>query len=225
MASHILLLGAHTNGQTSTNKIAEQCRILIEKERASEEARAAKRAKRKADATGDDNSMNKAATADISSPSPGTPVGTPGGTLAGLDKKTISKKEAKRQMDARVSEAQQHQQSIETARMATSSFLSGTRFGSKKNYSWLTKGNTSGSGFSTPRAGISTPSGGGDKTAKPGDAKTTVANKKFGEWREDHEKGAGIQLRDILYTLEQDGRAMKHIQKAYSRDPKEDRFD
>lgn len=200
--------------------------MLVDKDVASEEARAAKRAKRNANAILGDDAVNKATIAEITGSGPATPVGTPGGPLTGLDKKTISKKEAKRQMDARASEAQQHQQSIETARMATSSFLSGSRFGNKKNYSWLNKGGASGSGYSTPRAGISSTSGGGgDKTAKPGDAKTTITTKKFGDWREDQEKGAGIQLRDILYTLEQDGRAMKHIQRAYSKDSKEDRVE
>jgi hypothetical protein len=76
----------------------------------------------------------------------------------------MTKKEAKKQMDARASEAQQHQQSVETARKALSSTLFG---GSKKRqYSWLNKG-SSASAVSTPRPhSPAIAAAGADKTEK-----------------------------------------------------------
>jgi hypothetical protein len=144
--------------------------------------------------------------------------------LGGPDKKGLTKKEAKRQMDARASEAQQHQQSIETARMATHNMLSGRMFGNtKKTYSWLNRGQTTNTSFSSPR--LNAPSSvGGDKGGKVTDTGAAAsATQRLGDWREDKEKGAGIQMRDLLFMLEQDGRGTRYVQKAYSKDSKEDR--
>ncbi|KAL2006881.1 hypothetical protein VTN00DRAFT_9549 [Thermoascus crustaceus] len=205
------------------NPIAGKYRKFMDRDVSSEEARAAKRAKRNANAILGD-SASRAGSVDVSGSSAATPTGGIGEKAPGLDKKGLSKKEAKKQSDARASEAQQHQQSIETARMATNSMMSGRAFGSKKTYSWLHQG-TSSSGFSTPRLNAATPSAGADKGGRPGDAGPGAAIKRLGDWREDKEKGSGIQVRDILFTLEQDGRGLKHVQKAFSKDLKEDRFD
>jgi hypothetical protein len=162
---------------------------------------------------------------------PGSGAATPtalGGdkTLVGLDKKGLTKKEAKKQMDARATEAQQHQQSIETARMATNNMLSGKMFGAKKTYSWLTRGTSAVSGFSSPRIHSPASSGGVDRGGKSRDASAAAAAiNRVGDWREDKDKGAGIQVRDLLFMLEQDGRGSRHIQKAYSKDLKEERLD
>lgn len=136
----------------------------------------------------------------------------------------MTKKEAKKLMDTKASEVQQHQQSNETARMATSSMLSGGRFGkSKKTYSWLKPGGSS-SGFSSPsRLNPSTPVATPEKTSQGGETPAGLAKRRIGSWREDQEKGAGIQVRDILFMLEADGRGIKHVQRGYSKDPKEDR--
>jgi len=197
----------------------------MDKDISSEEARAAKRAKRSASAILGD-SASRAGSVDVSGSGTATPTGGIGDKAPGLDKKGLSKKEAKRQSDARVTEAQQHQQSIETARMATNNMMTGRAFGSKKTYSWLHQGTSTSSGFSTPsRLNAATPSAGADRGGRAGDAGAGAAMKRLGEWREDKEKGAGIQVRDILFALEQDGRGWKHVQKAYSKELKEDRFD
>lgn len=141
-------------------------------------------------------------------------------------------------VDTKASEAQQHQQSVETARMATNSMLSGRVFGTKKSYSWLQRGpgagggggggggSGTGSGFSSPSrlntGGANSSGSGGEKSGRPGES-TSTAPKRLGGWREDNEKGAGIQVRDILFMLELDGRGGRHVQKAYSKDVKEER--
>lgn len=135
----------------------------------------------------------------------------------------MSKKDSKKQVDTKASEAQQHQQSVETARMATSSMLSGRMFGAKKSYSWLKPGGSS-SGFSSPsRPNPPTPTAGPEKTSRAGEASTNQTKRRLGTWREDGEKAASIQIRDILFMLEGDGRGIKHVQKGYLTDPKEDR--
>ncbi|KAL1967430.1 hypothetical protein VTN77DRAFT_3215 [Rasamsonia byssochlamydoides] len=214
---------AATEGST-TNRIAEKYRLLASKDLSSEEARAAKRAKRSANAILGESTGSRATSVDVPGSGSATPTSVIGDKGLGPDKKGLTKKEAKKQMDARASEAQQHQQSIETARMATNNMLSGRMFGNtKKTYSWLNRGTSTSSSFSSSR--INAPSSiGGDKGGKPGDASAAAAaTKRLGDWREDKEKGAGIQVRDILFMLEQDGRGMRHIQKAYSKDLKEDR--
>lgn len=193
--------------------------MLIEKDMSNEEIRSKKRAKRSENAILGENAGNRAESVE-----PGSGASTPLGEKApGLDKKGVSKKEARKMVDSKASEAQQHQQSVETARMATNSMLSGRMFGTKKSYSWLNRG-SSGSGFSTPSRlnPAASSSAGTDKPGRPGE-KAAAPPKRLGDWREDKEKGSGIQVRDILFMLELDGRGPRHVQKAYSKDVKEDR--
>lgn len=208
--------------QPGPKSLPEKCRLLMDKDNSSEETRAAKRAKRGANAILGEGA-GKSESADV----PGSGASTPimGDRASSVDKKGMSKKEARKMVDAKASEAQQHQQSVETARLATNSMLSGRMFGQKKSYSWLNRGSAGGSGFSTPsRTNAATPSAGGDKAGRSGEP-ATVPSKRLGTWREDKEKGAGVQVRDILFMLELDGRGSRHVQKAYSKDLKEDRAD
>lgn len=194
----------------------------MERDNSSEESRAAKRAKRSANAILGEGGPVRAESVDL----PGSGASTPIPEKApSIDKKGMSKKEAKKLMDAKASEAQQHQQSVETARLATNSMLSGRMFGTKKSYSWLNRGAAAtSSGFSTPsRVSTATPSG--TSSDKPGREPAVVPAKRLGLWREDKDKGSGVQVRDILFMLELDGRGSRHVQKAYSKDLKEDRID
>ncbi|KAL4880898.1 hypothetical protein BJY04DRAFT_67984 [Aspergillus karnatakaensis] len=212
----------HSDTQATTRSLTEKCRLLVDKDASYEEIRAAKRAKRSASAILGESGTPRPEPVDV----PGSGASTPIGERAPvLDKKGLSKKEAKKLQDAKANEAQQHQQSVETARMATQTMMSGGMFGKKKTYSWLQRGPAAGSGFSTPtRPAPPTPTATTEKTACPGEP-ATVPTKRLGSWREDKEKGAGIQVRDILFMLELDGRASRHIQKAYSKDLKEDKAD
>ncbi|OJJ45789.1 hypothetical protein ASPZODRAFT_143670 [Penicilliopsis zonata CBS 506.65] len=210
---------------SSAKSLSARCRMLIEQDQLAEEMRTAKRTKRNTSAILGESTGSRPDTMDIPPSTPSTPMGEKAPVI---DKKGMTKKEAKKLMDARASEAQQHQQSVETARMATNSMLSGRMFGSKKTYSWLNPRPPGGSssGFSTPsRAQTATPVPGTDKPAAKGGDSSTMAVKKLGVWREDREKGSGIQVRDILFMLELDGRGSRHVQKAYSKDVKEDRLD
>lgn len=214
--------------------------MLLEKDLSSEDIRARKRAKRSENAILGENGSKPDMMEGIGSGStPSTPVGD---KTPSFDKKGVSKKEARKMVDAKASEAQQHQQSVETARMATNSMLSGRVFGTKKSYSWLQRGpgaggggggggpsgggSGTGSGFSTPSrlntGGANAGGSGGEKAGRAGESSAT-APKRLGGWREDNEKGAGIQVRDILFMLELDGRGARHMQKAYSKDLKEER--
>ncbi|KAJ6121175.1 hypothetical protein N7523_005455 [Penicillium sp. IBT 18751x] len=208
----------HPDSQTTNPKPISQRYVgLVTRESSQENRREAKRNKRGANAI-----LGESAAAPALDSAPSTPMAE---RAPSFDKKSMTKKEAKKLVDSKASEAQQHQQSVETARMATNSMLSGRMFGSKKSYSWLKPGGSS-SGFSSPSRPNppSTPTTGPEKSSRPGE-QTPAANqaKRLGTWREDQEKGAGIQVRDILFMLEADGRGTKHIQKGYMKDPKEDR--
>jgi hypothetical protein len=179
-----------------------------------EERRASKRAKRNSNAIIDE--AGRIDSADMNGSAPSTPMGD---KTPSFDKKSVTKKEAKKMVDSKASEAQQHQQSVETARMA----LSGRMFGAKKSYSWLKSGGPATSGFSSPsRPAPSTPTAGPEKPGS-GESVPSQTHRRLGTWREDQEKGAGIQVRDVLFMLEADGRGTKHVQKGYLKDPKEDR--
>ncbi|KAJ5948358.1 hypothetical protein N7466_001373 [Penicillium verhagenii] len=203
-----------------TRPVAEKYRAFVNKESSQENKREARRVKRNADATVDEITGNRSDSVDVTGSAPSTPIAE---RTPSFDKKSITKKEARKMVDSKASEAQQHQQSVETARLATNSMLSGRMFGTKKSYSWLKPGGSS-SGFSSPsRPTPSTPTATPDKAGRSGDTAPGQPKRRIGTWREDKEKGAGIQVRDLLFMLEADGRGIKHVQRGYSKDPKEDR--
>ncbi|KAL1959464.1 hypothetical protein VTO42DRAFT_1909 [Malbranchea cinnamomea] len=188
------------------NVTAIQSHTVIDKDVSLEDRRAAKRAKRNA---------STLAAAGESTPA------TPAGERAPEPERKITKKELKK-AEARISDAVQHQQSIETARMATSGLAS--RFGGKKKqYSWLT------SATSTPaRPGLSTPNRPGSAPGVPaagaaaGTTGPRMPGRRLGEWTEADRRAAGIQVRDILFMLEVDGLGKKPIQRGYSKQAKEE---
>ncbi|KAL4986175.1 hypothetical protein BDW68DRAFT_131309 [Aspergillus falconensis] len=213
---------SHHDAQSTAKSLSDRYRFLVDKDASYEETRAAKRAKRSASAILGEGGTPRPDSVDVSGSGASTPIGE---RAPSIGKGGLTKKEARKLADAKQNEAQQHQQSVETARMATQTMMSGGMFGKKKSYSWLQRGPSTGSGFSTPsRINPPTPSASAEKAARPGEP-ATVPTKRLGTWREDKEKGAGIQVRDILFMLESDGRAARHIQKAYSKDLKEDKAD
>ena len=130
-------------------------------------------------------------------------------------RRSVSKKEQKRQADAKATEAQQHAATNKTMNMALG--LGGALFG--KKLSWMTKDSPSGSnGFPVPsrasfnsQANSRTP----NATGPGGSAGQTSGGKAFGEFREDKEFGAGIQMRDVITTLEPDPKEPKTLARAY----------
>lgn len=191
--------------------------MTLNRETSIEDRRASKRAKRNSNAI-----LNEAGRADSVDPmgsAPSTPIGE---RAPGTDKKSMTKKEARKMTDSKASEAQQHAQSVETARMALGNAAPRTSMFGKKSYSWL-KSSGTGSGFSSPsRQAPSTPTAGPEKPSL-GDSTPTQTQRRLGLWREDQDRGAGIQVRDVLFMLESDGRAIRHVQRGYLKDPKEDR--
>ncbi|KMU82238.1 hypothetical protein CIHG_00024 [Coccidioides immitis H538.4] len=177
---------------TFPNTLAMKSRRLIEKDGSYEEGRANKRMKRNTDAILSGDTGRSASVGPGAEPS--------GERAPDVEKKT--KKELKK-AEAKVNDAVQHQHAVETARMATGG-LSTSRFGGKKTYSWLSNPSAtsaSRTSFSNPSrarpGGGSAPSG----TGKPGGLSNGIRvppGKRLGEWREDKDRGAGVQIRDIL---------------------------
>lgn len=182
------------------------------KQREGEEARLAKRAKK---------SGGTPTSADASKPNsagPGTP-GSGSGPITGLlgerapeaPAKKLTKKEQARLQSARHDEAHQHRSANNTAR-----FMMGSRFG--KKYSWMNTGADT-SGTSTPTR--TTPGGSfsgitnGANAAAAGDGNlTSGGGKRLGEWREDRDRAAGIDMRDWVRVLESDTKEKSSIVRA-----------
>jgi len=178
-------------------------RASASKEREFEEARLLKRQKR---LTGE------------ATPRQGSTLpSTPGSSAPEPSEKGPTKKEQKKKAEAKVNEAASHA----AANNTTAQFLGGGGglFGKKKKYSWMTGGaGGSTSGTSTPGR-IMTQGLPGTPSVPVGNAapeKLTVEGvRRLGTWREDKEKGAGIQMRDWITVLEGDGREKRALQKAY----------
>jgi Transcription initiation factor TFIID component TAF4 family len=180
--------------------------------RASEQARLAKRAKR-----------------GVTNP---TQVGTPSGAATPSDVQTpviapaeppkrLTKKD-KKAAESKMSDAQQQKSANETARMAMGLGLGGSnKF--KKSYSWLhggaaslaasvgQKANTGNEKATTSNAGLnSTSSAYGSARTGP----SIGRGKRLGEW--DESDDGAIQARDVLLVLETDGQAVKALSRGYN---------
>lgn len=184
-------------------------RESAQKEREHEEARLLKRANR------------AKAAAEATTPRQGSAApGTPGSVAPEMPEKAPTKKEQKKKAEAKVNEAASHA----AANVTTAQFLGGGTglFGKKKKYSWMTGGaggGGGGSGASTPgrimTQGLPGTPTGGVGSAVP-ERLTADGVRRLGTWREDKEKGRGIQIRDWIFVLEADGREKRALQKAYA---------
>lgn len=211
---------------TFPNTTAQALRNLSQADRIAEETRLAKRARRTA--TGILPGSDSRTTS--------TPTGTPGSTTPnGLlgerapDVKPTTKKAAKKEAEAKATEAQQHQNTNATVVMALGGGGARNLFGKKKGgYSWLDKKPNAGqmTGFPVPsKLNTSLKADGAISGGVGPDAVGGVLNgtylppggRRIGEWREDRERGAGIQLRDLVSVLEADGKEKKVLAKLYSK--------
>ncbi|EEU47981.1 uncharacterized protein NECHADRAFT_31052 [Fusarium vanettenii 77-13-4] len=188
-------------------------RDLARQERDWEEARLRKRQKRK-DGIPDSGSTTSRA----GSVAPGTP-----GTTAPESQKTMTKKEMKKNQQAKAAELDSHQSQNTTSSLFAGLGGKGGLFGKKKTgktYDWMNVGR-GGSGASTPTrnpSGLGKGTAGSAAAAAPVNmAMTTEGRNRLGTWREDKEKGRNIQLRDWVSVLERDGREHKALQGAYLR--------
>ena len=194
------------------NPVAYALRQIASADRAAEEERLAKRTRRAASAVGDGN---KSGTATLGGATPGPP-GPLGERAPDVDTKRVSKKEQKRQAEVKATEAQQH-----TATNQTTSMALGIGGSLGKKLSWMQKPGPSGSGASSsmlPR--VNTGSQGASKSsaaAVASSASQLHRIRQYGSFREDKEAGAGIQLRDIIFALESDGKDKMALAKAYAK--------
>ncbi|KAL9114382.1 MAG: hypothetical protein Q9187_007474 [Circinaria calcarea] len=198
------------------NQLVQSIRKASQVERGMEDERKAKRETRAA---------NGMLSGDGSITSLG-PAGIPGSGTTGLlgerapdvdTRRSVSKKEQKRQAEAKATEAQQHAATNKTMNMALG--LGGALFG--KKLSWMTKDNPSASnGFPVPSKASSnsqTQSRNLNGSGPGGPTGQTSSGKAFGELREDKEFGAGIQMRDVIATLEPDPKESRTLARAYTK--------
>lgn len=184
------------------NAVVTSLRKAALKEREFEEARLKKRAAREQGET-------------ISRQSSVLPS-TPGSIAPEISEKAPTKKELKKKAEAKTNEAASHA----AANVTTAQFLGGGGglFGKKKKYSWMSSGGSA-SGASTPgrimTQGLPGTPAGLVATAAP-ERLTSDGARRLGTWREDKEKGRGVQIRDWVTVLEGDGREKKALQMAYT---------
>jgi len=175
-----------------------------EADRAAEEARLAKRARRSASANPDAirlGSISTPGVVDIASMSP-------------LESEKKTTKKDKKLAESKFTEAQQHKSANETARGALGSLI-----GKKgKSYSWMTGGTNTPKSVSSPlptpariNSAILASSSSAANAVRPAAAPRGV---QLGDWDEDKEPG--IQARDLLLVLETDGRAPRSLMKGYN---------
>lgn len=181
-----------------TNEVVTALRASAQKERDLEEARLRKRAAR---AAGDSTSRS------------GSVVpGTPGSIAPEAPEKGSSKKENKKKEASKAIEEASHKAANATTSQFMGSLGGGGMFGKKKKYSWMTGGS---SGTSTPSRLTTAGLPGTPPAVQNAQAFTVDSARRVGTWREDKEKGLGIQLRDWISVLEDDGHEKVALQKAY----------
>jgi len=210
-ADNLLGTHSHANGDpTSTeaiptrHKIAEIFRRASQADRAAEESRLAKRARRSASANPEatrSGSISAPSALDITSMSP-------------LEAEKKTTKKDKKLAESKFTEAQQHKSANETARGALGSLI-----GKKgKSYSWMTGGTNTPKAVSSP---VPTPARisaalAASNSSTPNGVRPAAALRggQFSDWDEDKEPG--IQARDLLLVLETDGRAPRSLMKGYN---------
>lgn len=172
---------------------------ISQTDRAAEVARLAKRAKRNATSNADAGQTTASG-----AETPAVPPVEP--------EKRVTKKDRKL-AETRFTEQQQHKSANETARLATAGMLGRLGGKQKKSYSWLQGGASAASTPTKPAPGSASTSA----AATPSGEKAGVPSKEkvVGQWDEDNDPG--IQVRDVLLVLENDGRAAKSVVRGYSK--------
>lgn len=201
-------LNTPTSAVSFPNTTVQALRQITINERRLEEERIMKRARRAAVAS------EKGRAGSVPTGPGITPPGLLGERAPDVETKRGSKKEQKRQADAKATEAQQHAATNKTMNMALG--LGGSL---GKKLSWMTKDTSGGGGSSLlPRVNTNTQSSSKSSTANgiSGGAHLPPG-RKYGEFREDRESGAGIQLRDMISVLATESKEKKALAKAYTR--------
>ncbi|KAL0635532.1 hypothetical protein Q9L58_005463 [Maublancomyces gigas] len=216
---------------TLANETAKALRGLQQREFQKEQERLAKKAKREATSNGGlsgggsgggggggGGGATPSATAP-STPGPDASPSTPGG---GGDDRKMSAKESRKHMASKKEEVMSHKAANATANMMMGvGGFGGKR--KKKTYSWMSAvaggGAASlapigvGGGLAAPAAGPGTPGG---SIGENGGLPYWSGGQRIGAWRDDGERGGGVQIRDWIGALEGDGRGVgRGIVKAY----------
>ncbi len=171
--------------------------------RASEQARLAKRAKRGTGKPADVGSASGAA----------TPSGVQTPVVAPAEPPKRLTKKDKKAAETKLSGAQQQKSANETARMAMG-LGSSNKF---KKYSWLQNGGVASPAASSGPTQNKNNAGVSSTASTPGSVRTgpsTGRGKQFGEWDENDDRA--IQARDVLLVLETDGKAIRALSKGYN---------
>lgn len=201
-----------TNPIAFPNPVAYALRQIASVDRAAEEERLAKRTRRAASAVSAGDG-NKSGAATLGGATPGPPG--LGERAPDVDTKRVSKKEQKRQAEVKATEAQQH-----TATNQTTSMALGIGGSLGKKLSWMQKPGLSGSGASSILPRVNTGSQGASKSSSAAGASSASQLhriRQYGGFREDKEGGSGIQLRDVIFALESDGKDKMALAKAYAK--------
>lgn len=212
---------------TLANETAKALRGLQQREFQKEQERLAKKAKREATSNGGlsgggGNGGGGAATPSATAPSTPGPDASPSTPGGGGDDRKMSAKESRKHMASKKEEVMSHKAANATANMMMGvGGFGGKR--KKKTYSWMSAvaggGAASlapigvGGGLAVPAAGPGTPGG---SIGENGGLPYWSGGQRIGAWRDDGERGGGVQIRDWIGALEGDGRGVgRGIVKAY----------
>lgn len=175
-------------------------------DRSGEEARAAKRAKRVASLLTQEGA--RAGSASVGTSGPSTP-GVLGDRAPEVEVRKGSKKDQKKQAEAKATEAQQHAATNQTMNMQLG-------FGKKK--SWMTSTrDTSASNFPVPSRMNTNFSSKKTSNGVGANGAGGLPKRQFGDFQEDKETGAGIQLRDVVMVLDPEWKEKKTLAKALTK--------
>lgn len=205
---------------TLANETAKALRGLQQREFQKEQERLSKKAKREGALSG-----GVGAAAAPSATTPSTPVPDASPSTPGGDDRKMSAKESRKHMASKKEEVMSHKAANATANMMMGvGGFGGKR--KKKTYSWMSAaaggGPASlapigvGGGLAIPVAGPGTP--GGSVGLENGGQPYWSGGQRIGAWRDDGERGGGVQIRDWIGALEGDGRGVgRGVVKAYLR--------
>lgn len=187
---------------TLTNETAKALRGLQQREFQKEQERLVKKSKRDAPTSSSTPTVEPTTPAATSIDPPSTP--------------TMSLKESRKHIASKKEEVMSHKAANATANMMMGiGGFGGKR--KKKTYSWMSTagGGVGGAGQAVlAPAGIATPTTPG----ATGGMDYWSGGSRLGSWRDDGERGGGVQIRDWIGALEGDGRGVgKGIVKAYLR--------
>jgi len=179
----------------SPNPVVEALQKIQKAERAQEEERLAKRKRREA-----------AANASLTSGG-GSGASTPG-SLGESAADMLEPKKGVLKKDLKKAETLSNTQALNASNKTMNMALGG------KKLSWMSKGDTGHTNpFLPKRSNASLKA-----TAEAnGVGNLLPKNRVYGAWREDRETGKGIQLRDMVSVLENDGKEKKALQIAYGK--------